>query len=93
MLCLANMIPSTINTSNARPRARSALSRRNIVFELSANNLSIQSQTATLPLVHFLQKSKKIFFIKKGKTVDTQKSNLGFGFSMLNCIWPICIKK
>ncbi len=52
-------------TSNARPRTRSALSRRNIVFELSANNLSIQSQTATLLLVHFLQKSKKNFFCKK----------------------------
>ncbi len=65
-------------TSNARPRTRSALSRRNIVFELSANNLSIQFQTATLPLVHFYKNRRKNFFlnfsIKNSENMDTEKN-------------------
>jgi hypothetical protein len=30
---------------------------------------------------------------KNGKKVDTQKTNLGFGFSTLNCVWSIFLHK
>ena len=59
---------------DAPPRTRSALSRRNIVFELLAKKFIYITSKHHILLVHFLRKAKKLIFFFFCKKVDVEKN-------------------